>query len=146
MSKSCCKVCVPKLLIIFLGLIFGIASAYAWFFGYIEFVRDTIPYAYAIALVLLILTSVLKAKCGSTAYCIETEEHHVSPTCLSVCKYSSFILFTSALFIVFSLIQLATNLSVIVKFSLGLIGAVSFWIMLFAFISMIYCIYLKCKK
>lgn len=146
MSSHRYKGYISKILIIFLSLILGIASSYAWFFGYIEFVREMVPYACAFAIFILITTSIFKAKCGSTEYYSESDGHQVNSTYSSVCKYSTFITIASSLFVAFSITMLATHLSVITRFVLSLIGSISFWTMFFSFVSMICCIHLKRKQ
>lgn len=136
---------ISRTLIIFLGVFLGIASSYAWFLGYIEFVRETLPYLFAYSLLLLLMTAILKARCGNAPVFTSDESHPVNPTYVSVSKYSTIVLIAAAILLIVTMTIMATHLSVILRFILGLIAGTSLWISFLAFISMIYCIYLKRK-
>jgi len=144
-NKVGCRRSIPRTLLVFLGALLGVASAYAWFLGYVEYVRGTLPYAFAFALVLLIVTAILKAKCGNTISFHEDQDHHMSPTCFSVNKYSTLVIIAAAFMLLVSLIVMATYLSLVARFIIGLIGAISVWTMLLSFVFMIYYIRLKCS-
>lgn len=131
--------CISNGLIILFGFILGALSSLAWYFGYVQHARDMIPYALAFAIILFITTAIFRAVCGnSTREC--HQDFRISPTCCSVNKYSPLVLLTAAIFIVFSMVFLATYLPYIARVIMSFIGSISFWTMLFAFIGMIFCI------
>ena len=126
--------CIPNFVLVIFGILFGTASALVWNGGYIQFVRPTLPYVLVFAILLFVVTAVLKAKCGNT------EEKCLSSTCFSLRKYSPLIMITSAIFIVFSIVVLATYLPYTFRLILAFIGSISFWTMLFEFMAMVACI------
>ncbi len=127
--------CVPNWVLVLLGAIFGTATALLWYYGYILFVRSTIPYVLVLAVIFFVMTSVLKARCGNMA-----EGLCLTSTCSSLRKYSPLVLISSAVFIVFSIVVLATYLPFLVRTILAFVGSISFFTMIFEFISMIFCI------
>lgn len=133
------KGCVSIVLLVFLSLLLGIANALLWYFGYIPFVRAMLPFALAFAIVILIVTAILKAKCGYSQG-MAAEGCHVVKTCMSLRKYSPVILITATIFISFAILTLATYFSFTVRTILAFIGSISFWTMFFSFIAMISCI------
>ncbi len=137
--------CVSNGLLVFLGLLFGVAAALVWYFEaqYVRYVREMLPFALVFAIVLFVVTAILKAKCGCSLRSA-AEGCHIDCTCLSVCKYSSLVLIAAAVFIVFSLIVLATYFPFIDRAILAFIGSIAFWTMLFSFIAMILCI--SCRR
>lgn len=130
---------VPVFLLILLGIVLGIATALLWYFGYVPYVRPMIPYAFAFAVVIFIVTAILKAKCGFTerAAC---ERINMSQACVSLRIYSPLVLIAAAVFIVFVILHLASYFPFAVRAVLAFIGSISFWTMLLSFISMICCI------
>ncbi len=126
--------CIPNFVLVLLGAIFGTASGLMWYYGYIQFVRPMIPYAMVFAIILFVVTAVLKARCGNMA-----EGLCLTSTCSSLRKYSPMVMVSAAVFIVFSIIVLATFLPFAVRTVLSFIGSVSFFTLLFEFISMIFC-------
>ena len=127
--------CIPNSVLVFLGFLLGTISALVWNGGYIDFVREMIPYALALAIILFVFTAVLKARCGNTQ-----EFPCLTSTCASLRKYSPIVIICAVIFIVFSLIVLATFLSHTIRFVLAFIGSISFWTMLLEFTAMISCI------
>ena len=132
--------CISQALIIIVGILIGSINALIWFFHNIRFVREMIPYALFFGIVIFVITAVMKAKCGGPQ-CMDQDGFHISPTCVSVRKYSLLIMITGAIFIVFSMVVLATYLPFIVRTVLAFIGSISFWILLLTFITMIACIF-----
>ncbi|MEL4106482.1 hypothetical protein AAFA46_06555 [Oscillospiraceae bacterium WX1] len=105
-----------------------------WYYGFIQYVREMIPYALAFGVILFVMTAILKARCGNMA-----EGICLTSTCSSLRKYSLVILISAAIFIVFSMIVLATFLPLLVRLILAFIGSISFWTMLFEFVAMLFC-------
>ncbi len=128
------RFCIPNYLLIIFALLLGVITALVWNAGYIEFVRDTIPYAMFFAVILFIVTAVMKFRCGNS------DERCLTPTCFSLRKYSAAVIVASAVFIVFSIVVLATYLPYTWRFILAFIGSISFWTMLLDFTAMIFCI------
>jgi hypothetical protein len=125
---------VPNFVLVVLGAIFGAATGLLWYYGFIQFVRDMIPYALVIAVILFVVTAVLKARCGNMA-----EGLLLTSTCSSLRKYSGVLMIAAAIFIVFSIIVLATFLPFVARVILAFIGSVTFFTMLFEFVGMIFC-------
>lgn len=112
----------------------GSANALIWQAGYIPFVRPMIPYALFFAIILFVITVIMKARCGNTA------ELCLTSTCASLRKYSPVILIAASIFIVFSMVVLATYLPYAFRLALAFIGSIAFWTMLFEFVAMVFCI------
>lgn len=136
--------CVSIGFLVFLGIVLGVATGLLWYFGEILFVAEMIPFAFAFAVFLFITTAILRAKYG-ICECVAEEKCHTRLSCMSLRKYSPLILITAAVFIVFSLVIMATFFSFTVRAILAFIGAISFWIMLPSFIAMILCVSRKCN-
>ncbi|NLW65520.1 MAG: hypothetical protein GXY26_04750 [Clostridiales bacterium] len=134
--KECC---VSIVLLLFIGLVLGVANVLIWYFGNILYVREMLPFALAFAIVLFITTSILRVKYG-LCESIVAEKCHTLFSCNSLRKYSPVILITAAIFIIFSMVVLATYLSLTMRVILAFTGAVSFWIMLPSFITMVLCV------
>lgn len=123
-------------LLVLFGVLFGVAFALIWVFGLAVFIRDTIPYALAFAVILLITTVILRAICGN--YHRERhEEFHLSPTCCSLIKYSPLVFISAAVCIIGSLIFLATDWVVAWKTVLAFVNSISFGILISGFFGMI---------
>jgi len=127
---------VSNALIITLGILFGVLSSLAWYFGYVLHARDMIPYALAFGVIHFITTAIFRATLGAS----RSEGHGEFHSSMSLClrRYSPLVLITSAVFIVFSLVFLATYLPYTARVIMSFIGSISFWTMLFAFMGMIH--------
>ena len=122
----CRKNCILSVII---GLILGIASALLWYFGYVLYLREMLPFALAFGIILFITTVVLRFVCGNAEEC--------NCVCRCIHKLSPLVIITAAIFIVAALIVLATYLSLTLRLILALVGGISFFIMLAVFIAMI---------
>lgn len=142
-NKSCSCFCIPSFVLIILGVLVGIGTALAWFFGLIPFVRAMIPYALGVIVVLFAVTAVLKARCAYSSIDGIGSGLCLCSTCASVRKYSTAIIVAGAVFVVFAILVLATFLPFAVRFALAFIGSIAFWIMLFEFVAMIFCMFYK---
>lgn len=134
--------CIPNSVLILFGILLGVTNALVWYYGFIPYVRPMIPYALIFAIILFVLTAILKARCGNS------EEEGIgglclTSTCASLRRYSPTVLITSAIFIVFSIVVLATFLPFFVRTVLAFIGCISFWCMLFVFLGMVFCMLYK---
>ena len=140
----CCKNsnCISNGLLILFGILFGVAIALIWVFGFAVFSRAMVPYALAFAIILFITTAIFRAICGNNQ-CECHHEYHLSPTCCSLSKYSPLVLISAVICIVASLIFLATNFTFTGKAILAFICAISFSTMLSGFLGMIFCISFK---
>ncbi len=137
----CCnnRRCISIGLLILFGILFGVAVALIWFFGFAVFTRAMVPYALAFAIVLLTTTVIFKAVCGNPhRECYQ--EFHISPTCCSLSKYSPLVFISATVCIVGSLIFLAVDWIFTWKAVLAFVDAISFGIMVFGFFGMIFCI------
>lgn len=136
----CCKNkhCISIGLLVLFGILFGVAVALIWFFGFAVFARAMVPYALAFAVILLIITVIFRAICGDPHRECH-QEFHLSPTCCSLRKYSSLVFISAAVSIVGSLIFLATDWIFTWKAVLAFVDAISFGIMVFGFFGMIFC-------
>lgn len=131
--------CISIGLLVLLGIMFGVAVALIWFFGFAVFTRAMVPYALAFAIILLTTTVVFKAICGNhRGDCYQ--EFHLSPTCCSLSKYSLLVFISAAVCIIGSLIFLATDWIFPWKAVLAFIDAISFGIMVVGFSGMFSCI------
>lgn len=142
-NRNGCKFCVSKILLVFASILLGVASAYLWFLDYIILVRTTLPYALAFGLVVIGITTFLKARCCNSYCHCDEEERAVCSTCHCVTKYSTLILIASILMVLIGLMILATNLSIIIRFIFALFGSISFWATILTFSTMVYCICFK---
>ena len=109
-----------------IGLILGIGSAVAWYFGYVLYVREMLPYAIAFGIILFVTTAVLRFAYGD-----------LREWKFGIRKLSPLVLITAAIFIVVGLFVLATYLSMTLRMTLAIVGSISFWMMLLGFITMI---------
>jgi hypothetical protein len=125
-------------LLIILCIVLGVAAALIWFYGPVLLVRDMLPYALGVTVVMLTTTSIMKAQCGNSP-----EDWHLSQTYLSLSRFSAIVIISAAVFIVFALTVMATYFSLTVRMILAIVGSVSFFVMLFAFIDMILSISLR---
>ena len=135
--------CISIGLLVFLGLVMGVASALVWYFGtiyglYTLLLREMLPYALVFSAVLFFVTAILRLKCGYS-FTPMHDECCKKHACMSVCKYSPIILITAAVFILVALIVLRTFFSFTVRAILAFIGAISFWTMLVSFLAMLFC-------
>lgn len=142
--KVCCnnKHCISIGLLVLFGILFGVAVALVWFFGFAVFTRAMVPYALALAIVLLATTVIFRAICGNP-YRGCRQEFHESPTCCSLSKYSPLVLISSAVCIIGCLIFLAIDWVFTWKAVLAFVDAISFGIMVFGFFAMVFCISFK---
>ena len=124
-------------MLVILGAILGTVNALVWYFGFIPFVRAMIPFALFFVVLIFVVTAVLKSRCGNTPEVILTS------TCSALRKYSPVIIISAAIFVVFSIVVLATFLPFPVRFALAFIGSISFWTMLFEFVAMIFCMWFR---
>lgn len=136
----CCnnRHCISVGLLVLFGILIGVAFALIWVFGLAVFIRATVPYALAFAIILLITTVILRAICGfSRREC--HQELHLSPTCCSLIRYSPLIFISAAVCIIGSLIFLATDLVFAWKAVLAFVNSISFGILISGFFGMIFC-------
>jgi hypothetical protein len=122
-------------LLIILGIILGTGSGLTWYYGYVQFVRAMVPYALAVAVVMLVSTAALRARYGNPG--TEVDENLQNTSGISIRRYSPLILITAVVFIAFSLVVLGTYLPLIYRIILSYVGSISFWTMLFSFAAMI---------
>ncbi len=132
----------PNALVVLLGFVFGISIALAWYFGFVDYVRQMIPFALAFAIVLFTTTAIFKALNGESSGKGPEKCYPSFRFCL--CKYSPLLLISAAVFIAFSLLFLATYLPFAARVVMAFIGSISFWTMFFTFISMILC--MPCRR
>lgn len=137
-SKHCKLYCLFIILVIFIGILIGLSEASLWIFGFIPTVRFIIPYATADALLIFALTPILAlwaSKRSSDAKCDENDCRS-STICLN--GYVKTIMITDTIFLIFVQIFVGTLLPRIAKIILSLVGSTSFWVMLIAFIVMVF--------
>lgn len=128
--RNSCR--IPSYVPVLAGFVLGIINALLWYFGFIPFVRPMIPYALAVVVVLFAITAVLKARCSSG------EPMARSSTCASVRQYFPYIMIAGTVMVLFAIVVLATYLSLTVRLVLAFIGSISFFVMLFTFVAMIF--------
>lgn len=128
--------CKSDCFAITLGLILGVLTALAWYFEYINYVSVMMPYAFVLAVIILITTAVFKFVC-SCAVRESAEDGCFCPACFNVNCRSKLIFITAAIFIAFALLVMATYFSFPGRAVLSFVGSISFWIMLFSFIDML---------
>lgn len=133
------KYCCPNALLIILGLIAGIPNAMAWCAGYVQYVRQMIPFTFAFSVIIFIITAVLRVIYYNQERTATDNCCCLNPVIFSLNKYSPLVLIASAIFIIFSTTMMATYLPFIGRAILAFIGSISFWTMLFGFIAMIFC-------
>jgi len=109
-----------------IGLVLGVGSALCWYFGYVLYIRDMLPYALALGIILFITTAVLRFASGNL------REYKCG-----IRRLSPLVLITAAIFIVIALAVLATYLSMTFRMILAITGSIAFWMMLLGFITMI---------
>ena len=126
--------CIPNFVLVLLGVIFGTAAALMWVYGLMPMVRVMIPYALIFAIILFVVTAVLKARCGSM-----DEGPCLTSTCSSLRKYSALVMISAAIFIVFSICLMASSMPILVKTISAFVGSISFFTLLFEFLAMIFC-------
>ncbi len=114
------------------GLLLGSTTALLWYFHVITLVKAAVPYAYVSAVLMLIEVAVLKARCGN-----ETDGFCLTPTGASVWKFSPMVIISAAVFILFSLVVVSANMSMVLKTILAFIGSISYWTLLLGFVSLL---------
>ncbi len=125
---------IPQWVPVILGLLLGVATGIMWCMGLFTSVRAMLPYAFGAAVLLLIESSVLRARCGD-----EREGYCISPTCFSVSRFSKLVIIPAAIFTAVALLIFAASLTMtlVVKTVLAFVGAISFWLMLCSFLAKI---------
>ena len=122
----CRRNCILSVII---GLILGVASALLWYFGYVLYAREMLPFALAFGIILFFTTAILRFASE------DPDGHHCVHRCIR--RISPLVTITAAIFIIVALVVLATYLSLTLRIILALVGSISFWIMLIGFITMI---------
>jgi hypothetical protein len=127
---------------VIIGLLIGAIEATLWIFGDITKVRFIIPYATADALLIFALTPILAILSNRSDLARIDEGAHCSGQHLS--PYVKTIMISTAVFLIFVQIFVGTLIPFSIKGVLAFVGSFSFWVMLTAFISMVF--YLVRKK
>lgn len=137
-SKHCRLYCLFIILVVFLGILIGLSEASLWILGFIPTVRFIIPYAVADALLIFALTPILalwaSKRSSDTKY--DENDCHKSIICLS--GYVKTIMISDTIFLIFVQIFVGTLLPRATKIILSFVGSTSFWVMLIAFIVMVF--------
>jgi hypothetical protein len=95
------------------------------------------PFVLFFVVFILGITAVLKARCGNTPEVVLTS------TCSSLRKYSPVIIIGAVIFIVFTVVVMATFLPFPLRFALAFIGSISFWAVLSEFVAMLFCMWFR---
>lgn len=118
------------------GLLLGILSALAWYFGYMQYFRQTVPYAFTLAAILFITIAALNVALRNTETEL-SEENSINSVSSILRKYSPVIMIHSTIFMVFALTALSTYLPFALRAILAFVGSISFWTMLLSSLNMI---------
>lgn len=116
---------ITILLLFLFSIILGGVTAALWFFGVISVVVPVVPYAGALALVIILITIILLAVSGLKKYCL--------------CKYAVSTLISGLLTFIACLVILATEFICIIKLVLAFAISILFWFMILAFAFWVVC-------